>query len=126
MKYFDKLIQFIINVNDMEKAKEFYVNKLGFNVTKDFRQDDQHWWVSLELPGGGTFFTLTTFHEGSKPGGMTLYVSSPDIEGAYKLLKEKGAAVTSEINDDLYGPRSGVKWFSVEDPDGNTWMIAEA
>ncbi len=126
MKTIDKLLQFIINVNDMEKAKEFYVDKLGFKITKDFRQDDKHWWVSLELPGGGTYFTLTTFHEGMKSDGMVLYASSPDIEAAFKELKEKGAPLTSEINNDLYGPKSGVKWFSVEDPDGNTWMIAES
>lgn len=126
MNHFDKLLQFIINVNDMEKAKAFYVDMLGFKVTKNVRQDDRHWWISLELPGGGTSFTLSTFHDDGVTGCLTLYVSSPDIDAAYKALTEKGAPVTSGINDDLYGPKSGVRWFSVEDPDGNVWMVAES
>ena len=126
MKIIDKLTMFYMAVNDMDKAKEFYVDKLGFKVTKDYRQDDKHWWVSLELPGGGTSFTISTDHGHMKPGSMQLYVSSPDIQAAYKQLTEKDAQSTSEIQDDHYGPGSGVKWFSIKDPDGNIWMIAQS
>lgn len=126
MKIIDKLTMFYMAVNDMDKAKEFYVDKLGFKVTQDYRQDDQHWWVSLELPGGGTSFTISTLHGHMKPGSMQLYVSSPDIQAAYKQLTEKDVQSTTEIKDDLYGPGSGVKWFSIKDPDGNVWMIAQS
>jgi uncharacterized glyoxalase superfamily protein PhnB len=126
MKIIDKLTMFYMAVNDMDKAKEFYVDKLGFTVTNDYRQDDKNWWVSLKLPGGGTSFTISTVHGNMKPGSMQLYVSSPDIQAAYKQLTEKDAQSTSEIKDDLYGPGSGVKWFSIKDPDGNIWMIAQS
>ncbi|PKO12000.1 MAG: glyoxalase [Chloroflexi bacterium HGW-Chloroflexi-10] len=123
MKIIDKLTMFYMAVSDMNKAKEFYVDKLGFKVTNDYRQDDAHWWVSLDLPGGGTTFTISTDHGNIKPGGMQLYVSSPDIQAAHKLLTEKNVQSTSEIKDDLYGPGSGVKWFDLNDPDGNRWLI---
>ena len=126
MKIIDKLTMFYMAVNDMDKAKEFYVDKLGFKVTNDYRQDDKHWWVSLEFPGGGTSFTISTDHGHMKPGSMQLYVSSPDIQAAYKQLTGKDAQSTSKIQDDLYGPGSGVKWFSIKDPDGNIWMIAQS
>jgi uncharacterized glyoxalase superfamily protein PhnB len=50
-------------------------------------------------------------------------VSTPDIEAAHNQLKHDGA---SQIADDLYGPGSGVKWFSVDDPENNHWMIVQA
>ena len=122
MKTIDKLTMFYMAINDMGKAKEFYVDKLGFKMTTDYRQDDKHWWVTLELPGGGASFTISTDHGNMKPGSMRLYVSSPDVQVAYTELKAKGVKST-EILDDLYGPGSGVKWFSVKDPDENVWMI---
>ena len=122
----DKITMFQVAVNDMDKAKEFYVDKLGLKVIQDYRQDDKHWWVSLELPGGGTSFTLTTLHGHLKPGSMQLYVTSPDIQAAHKQLTEKGVQSASQIQDDLYGPGSGVKWFSIKDPEGNVWMIAQS
>jgi uncharacterized glyoxalase superfamily protein PhnB len=126
MKIIDKLTMLYMAVNDMDQAKEFYVNKLGFKVTTDYRQDDKHWWVTLELPGGGTSITISTDHGPMKPGTMRLYVSSPDVQAAYTQLNEKDAQSTSKILDDLYGPGSGVKWFSIKDPDGNVWMIAQS
>lgn len=123
MNTFDRLVMFSMAVSDMVKAKDFYANKMGFKITTDYRQDE-NWWVSLELPRGGTSFTLTTAHENIKPGTMKLYLSTPDIQDAYNKLGAKGARV-SAISDDLYGPGSGVNWFSLNDPDGNHWIILQ-
>src|ERR1041384_1068758 len=119
MKTFDRLVMFSMSVSDMGQAKDFYADKLGFRITTDYRQDDNNWWVSLELPGGRTSLTLTTAHENMKPGTMKLYLSTPDIQAAYEQLTAKGVRLTTEISNDLYGPGSGVKWFSLNDPDGN-------
>ena len=120
----EKILMFHIAVTDMAKAKEFYVEKLGFKVTSDYGQGDQHW-VSLDAPGGGASLNLTTMHENMKPGTMKLYVSTPAIDATYQELKAKGVTVT-EVKDDLYGPGSGVKWFGVSDPDGNKWLIVQS
>jgi catechol 2,3-dioxygenase-like lactoylglutathione lyase family enzyme len=125
MKTFDKLVMISVAVSDMTNAKDFYADKLGFNVTSDYRHNDDNWWVSLELPGGGTSMTLTTAHENMKPGAMKLYLSTADIQAAHQQLTTKGVTLASGINDDLYGPGSGVKWFNFYDPDGNQWIALQ-
>src|ERR1700677_506872 len=118
MQTIDKLMMLAVVVSDMPKAKEFYADKLGLKVAKDYRQDDDHWWVSVTFPDGGTSITLTTYKENATPGMMTLWFETSDIAAAHKKLEDKGVKV-NDIKDDLYGPGSGVKWFSVNDPDGN-------
>ncbi len=125
MQVINKLMMFSMIVGDMPKAKAFYAGKLGLKVTTDYRQDDDHWWVSLTLPEGGVTITITTFHENFKPGTMALYFATADIAVAHKELNDKGVKV-NDVKDDLFGPGSGVKWFNLEDPDGNLVYLAQA
>ncbi len=125
MQVIDKLMMFGMIVSDMPKAKAFYSDKLGLKVTTDYRQDDDHWWVSLTLPEGGVTITLTTFHENFKPGTMALYFATSDVAAAHKELSGKGVKV-NEVKDDLFGPGAGVKWFNLEDPDGNLVHLVQA
>ena len=60
-----------------------------------------------------------------KPGTMKLYFATSDVAAAYKELSAKGAKA-NEVKDDLYGPGSGVKWFNLEDPDGNQVLLVQA
>ena len=125
MQIIDKLTMLYLPVIDMQKAKEFYSDKLGLKVVQDYRQDDNNWWVSLILPGGGITITLSTHHGKMKPGNMTMYFSTSDVAIAHQELSGKDVKA-NEIKDDLYGPGSGVKWFNLEDPDGNTIFFAQA
>ncbi len=114
-----------VGVTDMGAAKEFYVDKLGLQVKSDYRQDDNNWWVSLTPPEGGVTITLTTNYENlMKPGTLKVYFTASSVEASHKELSEKGAR-PEEIKTDLFGPGSGVKWFSVADPDGNQLLIAQ-
>lgn len=123
MQPVSKLIMLYMAVRDMSKAKEFYVEKLGLKATQDYRQDDNNWWVSLSLPDGGVTITLSTFHGNTKPGTMNLYFATSDVAAAHKELRNKGLTV-SEVKNDLFGPGSGVKWFDLQDPDGNQIKLA--
>ena len=126
MSTINKLIMLQMGVKNMEQSKKFYADTLGFAVTTDYGQGDRHW-VSLSFPDGGVTITLTTFlAERLKPGTMSLYVATADIQQAYDELTAKGVKPTSPITDDLYGPGSGVKWFSLTDPDGNGLMIVQS
>ena len=125
MQVVNKLMMLAVAVSDMPKTKAFYADKLGLKVTTDYRQDDDHWWVSLTLPDGGVTITLTTFHGNAKPGTMTLWFATSDITAAHNDLGHKGIKV-SEIGDDLHGPGSGVKWFNFKDPDGNLIHLEQA
>lgn len=125
MQVINKITMFQMAVSDMPKAKEFYAEKIGLTVMKDYRQDDNNWWISLTAPEGGVTITLTTHHGYMKPGSLTLYLATSDIAAAHKELGDKGIKV-NEVKDDLYGPGSGVKWFNFEDPDGNLIHVAQA
>jgi catechol 2,3-dioxygenase-like lactoylglutathione lyase family enzyme len=116
---------FSLAVSDMPKAKAFYADKLGLQVASDYRRDDDHWWVSLTLPEGGASITLTTAHENVEPGTMKLYFATSDVAAAHKKLSAKGAKV-NQVKDDLFGPGSGVKWFSLQDPDSNPVLLVQA
>jgi catechol 2,3-dioxygenase-like lactoylglutathione lyase family enzyme len=124
----NKLTMVSILVSDMKKAKEFYAEKLGLEVATDYRRNDDNWWVTLTFPGGGASITLArssvTDNEPPKPDSISFYLSTSDIAAAHKELNEKGVK-TNEIKDDLYGPGSGVKWFNLDDPDGNQVLVAQ-
>ena len=125
MQVVNKLMRFKMAVNDMPKAKAFYVDKLGLKVETDYRRDEHNWWVSLTLTDGGASIVLTTAHENMRPGTMTLYFASSDVAAAHKELSAKGAKV-NEVKGDLYGPGSDVRWFHLEDPDGNQVFLGQA
>ena len=114
----DKLTMFTLAVSDMPKAKAFYAETLGLKVTKDFRQDDQNWWVTLTSQEGGISINLARYGEyATKPGAVGLYFKTSDLASAHQDLSQKGVGVT-DIRDDLFGPGSGVKFFQFADPDG--------
>ena len=125
MSTITKFMMLQMAVSDMPKAKEFYAEKLGLKVTTDYRQDDDDWWVSLELPEGGVTITLTTHDAHMQPGTMTLYFATADIQAAHQDLMDKGIDA-SDIQDDLHGPGSGTKWFNFRDLDGNLVHIEQA
>ena len=128
MKVANKFTMVSIVVSDMKKAKEFYAEKLGVDVATDYRRNDDNWWVTLTLPGGGANITLarssTTHNEPPKPDTISLYFSTSDIAAAHTELNEKGVN-PGEIRDDLYGPGSGVKFLQFKDPDGNQVTFAQ-
>jgi catechol 2,3-dioxygenase-like lactoylglutathione lyase family enzyme len=114
----NKLTMFTLSVSDMPKAKAFYVDSLGLKVTKDYRQDDKNWWVTLTTPDGGVSINLARYGEFiTKQGTVGLYFKSSDLAAAHEELSQKGVKV-NDIQDDLFGPGSGVKFFQLEDPDG--------
>jgi catechol 2,3-dioxygenase-like lactoylglutathione lyase family enzyme len=120
-----RLIQLMIGVTNMEEAKRFYADVLGFAVTQDYGKGDAHW-VNVSVPDGGVSLTLTTYLGNHlQPGTMSLYLATPDIQQAFDELTAKGIEPTDQISDDLFGPGSGVKWFRFADPDGNVLTIAQ-
>lgn len=118
----NKLSMIAIAVKDMPKMTNFYADQLGLEVTQDYRQDEKNWWVNMTMPEGGVAITLGLEEKGVQPGTLTIYLTTKDIEAAHKELEEKGVKV-SDVQDDLYGPGSGVKFMSMEDPEGNTVIV---
>lgn len=118
MQIVNKLTMFNLAVSDMPRARDFYADMLGWKVTKDYRQDDQNWWVTLTASEGGVSINLSRYGEYTiKRGTVGVYFKTSDVSAAHKELIEKGAKI-NDIQDDLFGPGSGVKFFQLEDPDG--------
>jgi len=115
----DKLLVFNVGVNDIDKSKAFYVDKLGLKVVTDIGQGKMHW-ITLGLPGGGAQIALTTAFGNFKPGTMSIQFTTSDIQSAYKKLN-----ATGPIMDDFHGPGSGMKGFQINDPDGNILSIVQ-
>ena len=114
----NKPTMFSLAVSDMPKAKAFYADMLGLKVTKDYRQDDNNWWVTLTPPEGGVSITLARFGEYAlQPGSLGVYFKTSDLTAAHNELSKMGLNV-SDVQDDLFGPGSGVKFFQLADPDG--------
>ena len=117
-KIVDKPTMFSLAVSDMPKAKAFYADMLGLKVTKDYRQDDNNWWVTLTPPEGGVSITLARFGEYAlQPGSLGVYFKTSDLTAAHNELSKMGLNV-GDVQDDLFGPGSGVKFFQLADPDG--------
>ena len=102
----------------------FYADLLGLEVTQDYRQDEKNWWITLALPEGGVSITLGLGEEAMRPDSLAIYFVTADVKKAYEELKEKGVDV-SAVQDDLYGPGSGVKFVTLADPEGNRVLLVE-
>jgi catechol 2,3-dioxygenase-like lactoylglutathione lyase family enzyme len=115
-----KLELVALPVSDVDKAKAFYVDQVGFHADHDHRVSDELRFVQLTPPGSACSVCLG---EGITPPGaapvpgLTLVVS--DIEAARAELAGRGVEV-SEIDDQ---PWSRFVYFA--DPDGNRWSVQE-
>ena len=118
MQVVNKLTMFQMAVTNVPKAKDCYAGKLGLKVAKDYRQDDGHWWVSLDGAEGGATMTLPTYKDHTKPGNPMLYFATSDVTAAHKALADMTVNV-GDIQDDFYSPSLGVKFVQATDPDGN-------
>jgi catechol 2,3-dioxygenase-like lactoylglutathione lyase family enzyme len=129
-----KLELVLIPVSDVDRAKAFYMDKVGFDLHVDHRASDSFRVVQLDPPGSACSITIGTGITDAEPGsvrGTHLVVS--DIEAARADLVGRGLAV-SEIRH--FGPdgwkpgpdpaHSDYNSFAdFSDPDGNTWVLQE-
>jgi catechol 2,3-dioxygenase-like lactoylglutathione lyase family enzyme len=129
-----KLELVVLPVSDVDRAKAFYADKVGFNVDVDHRAGDFRV-VQLTPPGSACSVTIGQGVTEATPGsvqGLHLVVS--DIEAARTELVERGVDVAEvfhfESDKRVPGPdpqRSMYNSFAdFRDPDGNTWVLQEA
>ena len=115
-----KLELVAIPVSDVDRAKDFYVEKAGFNADHDHAVSDEIRFVQLTPPGSACSIALGVGITDAAPGsvqGMQLVV--PDIEAAHAELVERGVGV-SEIHDFPWG-----SFVFFADPDGNKWAVQQ-
>jgi catechol 2,3-dioxygenase-like lactoylglutathione lyase family enzyme len=109
-----------IPVSDVDRAKAFYTEKVGFNADHDHRVSDEVRFVQLTPPGSACSIALGTGISQSQPGsvqGIQMVVS--DIIAARAELLERRVQV-SEVQEFAWG---SFVFFS--DPDGNGWAVQQ-
>ena len=111
-----ELIQ--VPVSDIDRAKAFYVDRLGFNADHDHRVTDELRFVQLTPPGSACSIALTSGAHGMTPGSVEgLQMVIDDAEATRKELAERGV----EVSDVQVFPWGSFVFF--KDPDGNGWAL---
>jgi len=115
-----KLELVAVPVNDVDTAKAFYVDRVGFNADHDHTVSDELRFVQLTPPGSACSIAIGKGIVDSEPGsaaGLQLVVA--DIEAARRELLERGVEV-SEVRE-----LPGGRFVFFADPDGNRWSVQE-
>lgn len=115
-----KLELVAIPVTDVDRAKAFYTDTIGFNADQDHHVSDEIRFVQLTPPGSACSIAIGTGVTDAEPGsvrGMQLVVD--DIEAARAELVTRGADV-SEVQDFAWG-----RFMFFQDPDGNHWSVQQ-
>ena len=115
-----KLELVAVPVSDVDRAKRFYTEQVGFNADHDHKVSDELRFVQLTPPGSACSITLGTGVTDARPGSVTgLQLVVSDIEAAHAHLADRGVDV-SQVQDFPWG-----RFVFFSDPDGNRWAVQQ-
>lgn len=122
----------VVPVTDVDRAKAFYADRVGFVIDVDHRASEAFRVVQLTPPGSGCSITIGTGLGDAVPGSVQgLQLSVADIEAAHADLGGRGVPVSRVRHRDgagfVDGP--GGDWnsfFFFSDPDGNGWAVQQS
>jgi catechol 2,3-dioxygenase-like lactoylglutathione lyase family enzyme len=120
-----KLEVVVIPVTDVDRAKSFYVGKLGFRLDADTQPTETMRVVHMTPPGSACSVVIgpvLVTADADLGSGAMLQLVVTDIEAARAQLVERGIEV-SEIQ--TLDPRDGGKFAFFSDLDGNNWAVQE-
>jgi len=129
-----KLELVLLPVTDVDRAKAFYSEKLGFHVDVDHHASDQFRVVQLTPPGSACSISIGIGITQAAPGSVQgLHLVVTDIEAASAELAERGVAAGEifhfESGQQAPGPdpqrRDYGSFLAFSDPDGNSWVVQE-
>ena len=113
-----ELIQ--IPVSDIDRAKAFYVDQVGFNDDHDHQFSEEIRFVQLTPPGSGCSISFTTGAHEMEPGSLDgLQLVVEDANAVHDELAERGVDV-SDVEDLPWG-----RFTFFSDPDGNKWSVQQ-
>jgi catechol 2,3-dioxygenase-like lactoylglutathione lyase family enzyme len=129
-----KLELVVLPVSDVDRAKEFYVDRMGFTLDVDHRAGDAFRVVQMTPPGSACSITIGMGVSPVAPGtyqGLHLVVT--DIVAARAWLVERGVEASEPFHFGPEGQTPGLSpargdyetFVSVSDPDGNGWLVQE-
>ena len=109
-----------VPVTDVDRAKSFYVDQLGFNADHDHKVTPELRFVQLTPPGSACSIVLglgvTEMAPGSQKG---LQAVVDDVHAVRAALESRGVAV-SPVDEQPWGA-----FVYFQDPDGNSWALQQ-
>jgi catechol 2,3-dioxygenase-like lactoylglutathione lyase family enzyme len=129
-----KLELVLVPVSDVDRAKAFYTEQMGFHLDVDHSTGDSFRVVQMTPPGSACSITIGVNVGAGEPGttkGLHLVVE--DIHTAHKQLEAAGVANSGvqHFEDGTMKPgpdpedRDYGSFIFLSDPDGNTWAIQQ-
>jgi predicted enzyme related to lactoylglutathione lyase len=115
-----KLELVAVPVTDVDRARAFYADQVGFNLDHDYTVSEEMRFVQLTPPGSACSIALGKGITRAAPGsvqGLQMVVS--DIEAAHAHLVDHGVEA-SEVQDFPWG-----RFVFFSDPDGNGWAVQQ-
>ncbi len=109
-----------VPVSDVDRAKAFYVEQIGFNADHDHIVNEQLRFVQLTPPGSGCSIAIGTGVTDAEPGslqGLQLVVADADAAREHRLGR---GVVVGEVQDFPWG-----RFVFFADPDGNRWAVQQ-
>jgi catechol 2,3-dioxygenase-like lactoylglutathione lyase family enzyme len=115
-----KLELVAVPVTDVDRAKAFYVDRVGFNADHDVLVSADLRFVQLTPPGSACSIVIGTGITDMAPGSQTgLQVVVDSVEDVRRELGSRGVD-TTEVDKQPWG------WFTTfTDPDGNVWACQQ-
>jgi catechol 2,3-dioxygenase-like lactoylglutathione lyase family enzyme len=115
-----KLELVAVPVSDVDRAKAFYAEQVGFVVDHDHQVNDDLRFVQLTPRGSACSIAIGTGLVDATPGSVKgLQMVVADVHAARAELVDRGVDA-SEVQDFPWG-----SFVFFEDPDGNSWAVQE-
>jgi catechol 2,3-dioxygenase-like lactoylglutathione lyase family enzyme len=109
-----------VPVSDVDRAKAFYTEKIGFNADHDHQVTDELRFVQLTPPGSACSIAIGTGMPQAAPGSVRgLQIVVEDVTAARAELAGRGVEV-SEVQEFPWG-----NFVFFDDPDGNGWALQQ-
>ena len=118
--------QLIVPVDDQERAKTFWVEQMGFEITSDETFGDERW-IEVSQPGQSLVLVLSlrTPHEPRREAPdhlphSNIFFTCDDVEKTYKELSERGVKFPVQPEKQQFG------WWSMfEDQEGTRYALGQ-
>jgi len=106
-------------VSDQDRARDFYVDVLGFELLRDAEMQPGLRWVQVAPKGSDTTITLVTWFD-TMPAGSNrgLVLETDDLEGDVERLRGHGLEFADGIQEQPWG-----RFVTFSDPDGNGLVL---